>query len=183
MLKTILKTLQVLVKGLGILKSIFMIIFVSFLIYITINTKSNLIKYDGIPCQNKIFTIKKPMEKVIGGDSTMRKGYYHISKNLLQDIHEDYVTVKKTGKIFPQGSKFKIISYYVSFDTGPLSGLGGGPVPNYLVQSLETGEYFWISYFEFDTNTCNISNDINDTNFDITEHKFDKNIIETTIKI
>jgi len=174
---------QVLGKTLGILKSVFMIIFISFLAYIQFNTNANLIQYDGVPCQNTIFSLGKPMEQVIGGESTMRKGYYHITKNLLQDINEDYQTVKRTGQIYPEESRFKVISYYVAFDSGPLSGLGGGPTPKYLLQSLDTSDYMWIAYFKFDSKLCQISNNVNDTNFDIAKHEFDLNITKTTIKL
>jgi len=107
----------------------------------------------------------------------------YITTNLLQDINHDYQTVKKTGQIYPQGSQFRVISYYVAFDSGPLSGLGGGPTPEYLIQSLNTDDYMWIAYFRFDSKLCQISNDIDDTNFDISEHEFDTNITKTVITL
>jgi hypothetical protein len=175
--------LKIFFRTLGILKMLFLFIFISFLIYIEKNTKSHLVKYDGIPCQNNTFSIDNTMRRVIGGESTMRKGYYHITQNILHDINDDYQTVKKTNDVYQTGSQFKVISYYVAFDSGPLSSLGGGPVPEYLVQSLIDKQYFWVSYFDFDSKLCKVTNDHNATHFDISESRYDKNISKTIIEI
>ena len=158
------------------------IILIALFFYFQFGTKSHLVKYDGIPCQGKIFSLDKPMERVIGGESTTKKGYYYITKNLLEYTNSDYLTVTKTGEIYTSGSKFKVISYYNAFDSGPLSELGGGGTPHYLVRSLDSGHFFWIAYFEFDAKDCKISDSIDAYHFDVKEHIFDKNISETIIK-
>lgn len=168
-------------KGTRLIGGIFFSLFLFFILYVEFNTSSSLVKYDGIPCQNKIFVLNQPMTKVIGGSSTMDEDYYQITKNILQDPNESYVTVKKTGYIYPKGSKFKVNGYYVAYESGPMSGLGGGPVPEYLIQSLENNDTLWISYFSFDTANCNISTSINDEHFDIHEHLADGNITKKTI--
>ena len=183
MLQNFLTIFRVASKTMNVLRTILLTLFMSFLVYIQFNTKSHLIKYDGVPCQNKIFSLNKPMERVIGGKSTMREGYYHVTRNILQDIHDDYQTVQKTGQIYPKSSRFKVISSYVAFDSGPLSGLGGRPTSEYLMQSMGTGDYMWVSYFEFDAKSCTISDSSDAVHFDVEQHKFDKNITKTIIAI
>ncbi|MDM5272163.1 hypothetical protein PGH07_08220 [Sulfurovum sp. zt1-1] len=162
---------------------ILVILFILFLVSIEFRTSSHLEKYDGIPCQNKIFFLQKPMRKVIGGNSTMNEGYYYITKNILQDVDEDYVTAQKTDIVFSKGSEFRVEGYYVAYNSGPLSGLGGGPVPEYLVKNIKSNEKFWISYFSFDCNSCNVTTNFDGEHFDVFEHLPNNKITKMEINI
>jgi len=103
-------------------------------------TTHHLVKYNNFPCQNKFFELSEDQVQVVNGVSMMRKGYYYITRNSLEnpmrfnDSH--YPESQIIKKTYQTGDKFKVIGYYKAYDTYsiPLPA-GGGPTPNYLIQS------------------------------------------------
>ncbi len=143
-------------KVLGVLSAIFAFLFFGFLAYVWIGSDNHLIRYDGTPCQNKVIKLSKPMKKGIGSESTINTAFYHITNFILQDIHDDWVTITDTNKRYSEDSEFKILGYYKAYATGPLSGLGGNGTSGYLVESMKNQELSWILSSEFNVQECNV---------------------------
>lgn len=95
----------------------------------------------------------------------MREGYYYVTRNSLKNFisspdEYDPRTLSKSiliKKRYPKDTLFKVIGYYVAYDTTTIPLPGGGRVPEYLVLSIEDKEIFWIPYYIFDIDTCSIN--------------------------
>ena len=168
---------KVFVSTFGVL----VILLSTFFLYIWISSENHLIKYDGTPCQDNIFKLKKPMKKVIGNESTINVAFYRITDHILQDIEEDYVTVVDTGIRYPKDSEFKMIGYYSAYLTGPLSGLAATGGSAYLVKSLKDKEVFWIISFDFDMAQCNVCDSFKGAKYGIPKNFKELNITKTEI--
>ena len=124
-------------KIFGVLSAIFFFLFFGFLAYVWIASDNHLIQYNGTSCQNKVIKLSKPMKEGIANESTINIAFYYITNSILQDIDEDWVTVRYTNNKYSKGSKFKILGYYRAYRTGPLSGLGSNGGGAYLLESIE----------------------------------------------
>ena len=171
------KLIKVLMSTFGI----FVLLLSIFFLYIWISSKNHLIKYDGTPCQNSTFQLKKPMKKVIGNQSTINEAFYRITNHILQDTEEDWVTVVDTGIRYPKDSKFKVLGYYSAYLTGPLSGLSATGGSAYLVKSLKDKEVFWINNFDFDIVECNVCDSFKGTKYGVPRNFKELNITRTEI--
>ena len=160
---------------------VLVLVLLTFFLYIWISSENHLIKYDGTPCQDNIFKLKKPMKEVIGNDSTSNVAFYRITDHILQDIEEDYVTVRDTGIIYPKDSKFKVLGYYSAYLTGPLSGLAATGGSAYLVKSLENKKVLWIIGFDFDIAQCNVCDSFEGKQYGIPKNFKELNITKTEI--
>jgi len=144
-------------------------------------SKDHLIKYEGTPCQNKIIKLSKPMKKGVCISSTINDAFYRITTNILQDMEEDYVTVKYTGRIYPKDSEFEILGYYRAYMTGPLSGFSSTGGSAYLVRSMQSKELFWIIGFDFDIGQCNVCDSFKGKGFSLPKKLEESNITEIEI--
>ena len=111
-----------------------------------------LYRYYDYPCENVVFETVNKMALVAHGSSFMHEGAYFITRNTLEEYH-DYLehrgdTPYIEKKIYPIGSKFKVIGYYMARD---FAGFG----QSYLVQSVEDNKTVaWIWNFNFDSKEC-----------------------------
>ncbi len=148
-----------------IIKSI--LFFITTLFFIGCTTH-HLNKYDNFPCQGRVFELNKDKIHIVNNKSIMREGYYYISRNSLEpyiNSKEQYVPSSLLDSIilkgiYPKGTQFKVIGYYVAYDTTTIPLPGGGRAPNYLVQSLKDKEIFWIQDFELDIDSCSMRHNI-----------------------
>ncbi len=168
-------------KIFGILSAGFIFLFLGFLAYVWLASEDHLIKYDGTPCQNKIIKLSKPMKKGICVSSTMNVAFYRVTTNILQDIEEDYVTVKYTGERYPKDSEFEILGYYRAYSTGPMSGLGSTGGSSYLVKSMKSKELFWIIGFDFNAEQCNVCDSFKGKGYSLPKKLEESNITKTEI--
>ncbi|UFH60330.1 hypothetical protein [Sulfurovum mangrovi] len=111
-----------------------------------------LYRYYDYPCENTVFGTVNKMALVAHGSSFMHEGAYFITRNTLEEYH-DYLehrgnTPYIEKKIYPIGSKFKVIGYYMARDFA-------GYDQSYLVQSVEDNKTVaWIWNFKFDSKEC-----------------------------
>ena len=140
------------------MKTIFILLFILFgYLYIADDTTSKLYKYHNYPCENNIFKTVNKMALVVHGTSAMKESLYYITRNGLEEYH-DYIENREwtpyiEKKIYPIGSKFKVIGYYWPIVEG-----GYFPTPSnvqyYLVQSIEDNNIAWIASFAFNSKEC-----------------------------
>ena len=168
-------------KIFGVLSAIFFLIFLGFLTYVWIASDNHLVQYNGTYCQNKIIKLSKPMKEGIANESTINVAFYHITNSILQDIDEDWVTVRYTNITYSKGSKFKILGYYRAYKTGPLSSLGGNGGGAYLLESIENKELFWIIGFDFNVKECNVCDSFEGNGTSVPKNFRELNITKTEI--
>jgi len=183
MLSVINNLFAVLGKVFGVLSGIFFFLFFGFLAYVWIGSDTHLIRYDGTSCQNKVIKLSKPMKKGIGSESTINTAFYHITNFILQDIHDDWVTITDTNQRYSVGNEFKILGYYKAYSTGPLSGLGGNGTSGYLVESTKNKELSWILSSDFNVQECNVCDSYEGNGTSVPNNFRELNITENEIDI
>ena len=134
-------------------------------IYFESNTTRTRVEYFDVPCLNKTTKFIGDL-KVYNGPET---GYETISKYEIKpdNLGEDMDKVVKTI----HNGVFEIVGYYIVLTQSPISGLGGGPLPYYLLRDVETNEKYWVVYFMVDSKSCKLVNDFSDNAFKISETK------------
>ena len=133
--------------------------------YFESNTIRTRVEYFDVPCLNKITKFTGKL-KVYNGPGI---GYEPVSKYEIRpdNLGEDMDKVVKTI----HNGVFEIVGYYVVLTQSPLTGLGGGPLPYYLLRDVETNEKYWVVYFMVDSKSCKLVDDFSDNAFNISEAK------------
>ena len=161
--------------------SLLVVLLLAFFLYIWISSENHLIQYDRTPCQHHLFRLDKPMKVVIGSDSTINPAFYRLTDHILQDVEEDYTTVRDTGVRYLEASPFKVLGYYSAYLTGPLSGLAATGGSGYLVRSLEDKKIFWIMSSDFDVEACNVCDSFEGKRYSLPNDFHELNITKTEI--
>ena len=161
--------------------SLLVVLLLAFFLYIWISSENHLIQYDGTPCQHHLFRLDKPMKEVIGSDSTMNPAFYRLTDHILQDVEEDYSTVRDTGIRYIGVTQFRVIGYYSAYLTGPLSGISATGGSAYLIKSLKDKKIFWIMSSDFDIEECNVCDSFEGKRYSVPNDFKELNITKTEI--
>ena len=119
----------------------------------SLNPNYNLFKYSGYPCENKTFSTTEKTILVAYNISYMHEGAYFITHNVIEEYNQNYLEHRGEveyieKKIYPIGSKFKVIGFYWPY----------GTIHYYLIQNVEDNKTIaWVSQNEFDSKECHIN--------------------------
>jgi uncharacterized RDD family membrane protein YckC len=140
--------------------------------------ESVLHQYHATPCENKTYTVDREIVLLENGRGAMSNIIYGISRRSF-DVYDGYrsqegisfrngqahflhgssadkFSMHSELKLYPVGSRFKILTFYKIAHRG-IGRLGGEGLGYYMVRSLEDNQTAWIPAFEMDSDKCGLA--------------------------
>jgi len=146
----------------GMIVLFFLLLFGS--MYFESNTRRTRVEYFDVPCLNKTTEFVGELKV----KSISEIGYVSIAKYELEAQQDGHEELQDSNKII-HGGTFTFVGYDVEITEGPLSGLGGGSIPYYLVEDNRSHQKYWVSYFMVDATSCKLVKGFSDNAFNVLE--------------